>query len=78
LEQAVMVSLGRHQKKEIAEAIRRAEAAGLRLERTGRNHTWGRLSCEKCKAERAIPSTPTNAGRMAVKIDRFTQKHLHR
>lgn len=73
-----MVTSGRHQKKEIAEAIRRAEAAGLRLSRIGRNHTWGRLTCVTCEAERAIPSTPTNPGRMAVKIDRFVQKHLHR
>ena len=73
-----MVSHGRHQKKEIAEAIRRAEAAGMRLDKVGRNHTWGRLTCVTCKAERVIPSTPTNPGRMAVKIDRFTQKHLHR
>jgi hypothetical protein len=77
-----VVSAGRHPKKEIADALRRAEQAGLKIHEIHRGHRWGEVTCERCRAEgadasRDVWSTPRNAGNHAKQIDRFTRSHLH-
>jgi hypothetical protein len=72
-----MVSAGRHPKKEIAEAIRRAEDAGLAVQEIHKGHRWGEVRCELCSAHRAVYSTPRDPGTHAKQIDRFTAQHIH-
>lgn len=72
-----MVSRERHQKNEIAGALRRAQDAGLVVAEMRNGHRWGTVSCESCGADRQVFSTPQNAGAHAKQIDRFTAKHAH-
>ena len=72
-----MVSAGRHAKKEIAEAIRRAEDVGLVVREIHKGHRWGEVRCEPCSAQRAVYSTPRDPGTHAKQIDRFTAQHTH-
>lgn len=72
-----MVSAGRHPKKEIAEALRRAESAGLVVVEIHRGHRWGEVRCEPCQAKRAVFSTPRDAATHAKQIDRFAAQHSH-
>lgn len=43
-----MVSAGRHQKKEIADALKRAREAGLDVNEIHRGHRWGEVLCATC------------------------------
>jgi hypothetical protein len=72
-----MVSSGRHPKKEIADALKRAEAAGLVILEIHRGHRWGEVRCEPCDAGRAVYSTPRDPATHAKQIDRFTAQHTH-
>ena len=72
-----MVSARRHPKKEIAEALKRAEVAGLVVDEIHRGHRWGEVRCEPCRAKRAVFSTPRDPATHAKQIDRFTAQHIH-
>jgi hypothetical protein len=72
-----MVSAGRHPKKEIADALKRARAAGLEVNEIHRGHRWGEVGCASCPASRDVYSTPRNPGTHAKQIDRFTLDHSH-
>jgi hypothetical protein len=72
-----MISSGRHPKKEIADALRRAEDAGLDVRVVHRGHRWGVVTCEQCQATRDVWSTPRDPGTHAKQIDRFTSRHIH-
>lgn len=72
-----MISRGRHQRNEVADALRRAEAAGLAVKSIHRGHCWGEVICMRCQASFAIWSTPRNPGTHAKQIDRFKQRHTH-
>jgi hypothetical protein len=72
-----MVSQGRHQKKEVADALRRAEEVGLSIEYVRRNHRWAEVRCESCDSSRDVWSTPRDPGTHAKQIDRFTSNHRH-
>jgi hypothetical protein len=72
-----VVRVGRHPKKEIAEAIKRAEDAGLVVREIHRGHRWGEVRCEPCGAQRAVYSTPRDPGTHAKPIDRFAAQHTH-
>jgi hypothetical protein len=72
-----MISSGRHPKKEIADALRQAEAAGLSVREIHRGHRWGEVKCNPCQATRDVWSTPRNPGTHAKQIDRFTNNHTH-
>jgi hypothetical protein len=72
-----MVSAGRHQRKEIADALKRARAAGLDVNEIHRGHRWGEVICATCPASRDVYSTPRSPGAHAKQIDRFTQDHTH-
>ena len=73
-----MVSSGRHPKKEIADALRRAHAAGLAIDEIHRGHRWGVVVCLPCQANRDVYSTPRDPGTHAKHLDRFTTNHTHR
>jgi hypothetical protein len=70
-----MVSAGRHPKKEVAEALRRAEAAGLAVREIHRGHRWGEVLCMSCPARQAVYSTPRNPATHAKIIGWFVEKH---
>jgi hypothetical protein len=72
-----VVSWGRHPKKDVADALERAEKAGLFVKEIHRGHRWGEVTCERCNASRSIFSTPQSPGNHAKQIDRFTTKHWH-
>jgi hypothetical protein len=72
-----MVTGGRHPKKEVAEALKRAEDAGLVVREIHRGHRWGEVRCEPCEAKRAVYSTPRSPGTHAKQLDRFTAQHHH-
>jgi hypothetical protein len=72
-----MVSAGRHPKKEIADALKRARAVGLEVNEIHRGHRWGDVVCAACPASRDVYSTPRNPGTHAKQIDRFTLDHTH-
>jgi hypothetical protein len=72
-----MISRGRHPRNDIANALRRAEEAGLEITVIHRGHRWGEVICVRCQAGLGIWSTPRNAGTHAKQIDRFTQNHTH-
>lgn len=71
-----MISSGRHPKKEIADALHRAEQADLDVEEIHRGHRWGEVTCVPCSARFAVWSTPRDAG-THEQIDRFTARHTH-
>ncbi|MFE7131348.1 hypothetical protein ACFVIM_10845 [Streptomyces sp. NPDC057638] len=65
----------RHQKKDVEAALKRAEAAGLKVTRTGNGHTWGYLLCCPCSKTVGVSCTPQSPGEEAKMIDRFTWRH---
>jgi hypothetical protein len=72
-----MVSRGRHPKKEVAEALRRAQDVGLSIVEIHRGHRWGEVRCLPCEASRDVWSTPRDPGTHAKQIDRFAARHMH-
>ena len=72
-----MVSSGRHPKKEIADALGRAKAAGLVVLEIHRGHRWGEVRCETCQEAHDVWSTPSSPGTHAKQIDRFMITHSH-
>ncbi|RLP97305.1 hypothetical protein EAD96_30055 [Micromonospora sp. BL1] len=71
------MSRGRHPKKEISDALRRAEDAGLVVDEIHRGHRWGKVDCLPCSASRSVWATPQDAGTHAKQIERFTRNHTH-
>ncbi|GIG57282.1 hypothetical protein Lfu02_16540 [Longispora fulva] len=72
-----MVSAGRHPKKDIAEALRRARDLGLRIDEIHRGHRWGQVVCDNCGDKFAIFSTPQDPGSHAKRLDGFVRGHDH-
>ncbi|MFB6391633.1 hypothetical protein [Polymorphospora lycopeni] len=72
-----MISSGRHPKKEIADALRRADGAGLLVKQIHRGHRWGEVICTYCQARRSVWTTPRDPGTHAKQIDRFALDHRH-
>jgi hypothetical protein len=72
-----MVSAGRHPKKEVAEALKRAGAAGLTVREIHRGHRWGEVACVLCPDRRAVHSTPRDPGNHANQLDWFVRKYTH-
>ncbi len=70
-----MISRGRHPKKEVADALQRANAAGLLVIPIHRAHRWGEMKCEPCKASWGVWTSPRNPGTHAKQIDRFVTEH---
>jgi hypothetical protein len=70
---------GRHPKKEIEAALRRAEVKGFTaIDRRGH---WGVIYCPGWGADRCKPfgvySTPRNPGDHAKRIDKYVDKCPH-
>ncbi|GAB3802837.1 hypothetical protein GCM10027605_23480 [Micromonospora zhanjiangensis] len=72
-----MVSSGRHQNKDIAAALRRAELGGLVVTEVHKGHRWGEIRCRRCPATQSVWSTPRVPATHAKQIDRFTRNHTH-
>ncbi|GAA2220722.1 hypothetical protein GCM10010232_00630 [Streptomyces amakusaensis] len=56
-------------------ALRRAEAAGLKVIHTGKGHRWGCVVCCPCNDKYTVVCTPQNPSEEAKDIDRFTRRH---
>ncbi|MFE9659955.1 hypothetical protein [Streptomyces sp. NPDC005955] len=67
----------RHQKKDVEAALKRAEAVGLKVTRTGKGHRWGYLICCPCSVRHTVACTPQNPTEEANGIDRFTRRHAN-
>ncbi|MFE7131353.1 hypothetical protein ACFVIM_10870 [Streptomyces sp. NPDC057638] len=67
----------RHQKKDVEAALKRAEAAGLKVTHDRNGHNWGWVVCCPCSADIAVYCTPRNTGNTARDIDRFTRRHTN-
>ncbi|WP_445399664.1 hypothetical protein ACSMX9_02675 [Streptomyces sp. LE64] len=65
----------RHQKKDVEAALKRAEAAGLKVTHDRNGHRWGWLICCPCNGRYVVSSTPRNSGTEAKKIDGFINVH---
>ncbi|MEO3978501.1 hypothetical protein [Streptomyces sp. CAU 1734] len=65
----------RHQKKDIEAALKRAEAAGLKVTHAKNRHNWGFVLCCPCSKRYTVHCTPQNTGDEANKIDAFTRNH---
>ncbi|MFI5621676.1 hypothetical protein [Streptomyces sp. NPDC051567] len=65
----------RHQKKDVEAALKRAEAAGLKVTHDKNRHRWGWVICCPCKDDITINSTPRVAGDEAKRVDEFTRRH---
>ncbi|EDY47828.1 hypothetical protein CRV15_31485 (plasmid) [Streptomyces clavuligerus] len=65
----------RHQKKDIESALKRAEAAGLKVTRDKGKHRWGFVICCPCNKNHVVYCTPQSAGDEGNKIDNFTNRH---
>ncbi|MEU0985340.1 hypothetical protein [Streptomyces sp. NPDC005953] len=65
----------RHQKKDVEAALKRAEAAGLKVTRTGSGHRWGYVLCCPCNQRRTVSCTPQNPSEEARYIDGFVRQH---
>ena len=72
-----MISKGRHQKKEVADALADAERVGLTVVERHAGHRWGEVSCGRCDSSRAVWSTPRNLSVHAKQIQRFVARHTH-
>ena len=73
----MMISKGRHPKKDIQQALAAAVDAGLILDRDKNGHRWAWLRCGKCGERQAIWSTPANPKNFAKKIETFADQHTH-
>ncbi|MFI1867661.1 hypothetical protein [Streptomyces jumonjinensis] len=67
----------RHQKKDVEAALKRAEAAGLKVIHTGKGHRWGCIICCPCNRRYPVACTPQNPSEEARDIDRFTRRHAN-
>ncbi|MFI5621508.1 hypothetical protein [Streptomyces sp. NPDC051567] len=56
-------------------ALKRAEAAGLKVTHDKNRHRWGWVLCCPCSKTHTVHGTPRNTGDEAKKIDGFTDKH---
>ncbi|MER6913810.1 hypothetical protein ABT354_19245 [Streptomyces sp. NPDC000594] len=65
----------RHQKKDVEAALRRAEAAGLKVTHDKNRHRWGWVICCPCTKRHRVHCTPQNQGREARSIDDFVKDH---
>ncbi|MER5490902.1 hypothetical protein ACSMX9_02685 [Streptomyces sp. LE64] len=65
----------RHQKKDVEAALKRAEAAGLKVTHDKNRHHWGYVLCCPCSRSVTVHCTPKDTGTMAKRIDEFTQRH---
>jgi len=70
-----MVSKGRHQKKEIADALSRLDANLFAVEPVHRGHRWGQVVCLVCGEDFTVWSTPTRPHDDAQRIDAFAAHH---
>ncbi|AXU13990.1 hypothetical protein [Streptomyces clavuligerus] len=65
----------KHQKKDVEAALKRAEAAGLKVTHDRNRHRWGWLICCPCSGRQEVSCTPKSAGGEAKRIDGFINKH---
>ncbi|MFE7135810.1 hypothetical protein ACFVIM_33665 [Streptomyces sp. NPDC057638] len=65
----------RHQKKDVEAALKRAEAAGLKVTHDRNRHRWGWVICCPCNKSQTVYSTPRNTGDEANRIDLFIANH---
>ncbi|MEV3873767.1 hypothetical protein [Streptomyces sp. NPDC049906] len=65
----------RHQKKDVEAALKRAEAAGLKVTHDKNRHRWGWVVCCPCNEDVTVYSTPRSQGDEAKKINDFTRRH---
>ncbi|WP_327378955.1 hypothetical protein [Streptomyces sp. NBC_01216] len=72
-----MVSKGRHQNSDVANALDRAKRAGCTVTPDKNGHRWGWVVCCSCGARLPVSGTPKNPGNEAKKIDRFVRDHQH-
>ena len=71
-----LVSLGRHPKKPIADALKAVAREGLEVVEIHRGHRWGALVWV-CGADLALHSTPRVPEDTARRVGRFDLKHRH-
>ncbi|GLF97308.1 hypothetical protein [Streptomyces yaizuensis] len=65
----------RHQKKDVEAALKRAEAAGLKVRHDKNKHRWGWVLCCPCNDQTVVYCTPRNTGDEAKKINEFVRNH---
>ncbi|MFE7131350.1 hypothetical protein ACFVIM_10855 [Streptomyces sp. NPDC057638] len=65
----------RHQKKDVEAALKRAEAAGLKVKHEKKKHIWGYVICCPCREWVGVTCTPQNPGEEAKKVDGFIKRH---
>lgn len=65
----------RHQKKDVEAALKRAEAAGLKVTHDKNRHRWGWVLCCPCNERHRVSCTPKSQGDEANKIDEFIRDH---
>ncbi|MCX4681302.1 hypothetical protein OG413_45175 [Streptomyces sp. NBC_01433] len=65
----------RHPKSDIEAALRKAEAAGLKVKRDQNGHRWGYVICCPCNDDLKVWCTPKNTGTEARKVNEFTRRH---
>ncbi|MER6913151.1 hypothetical protein ABT354_15895 [Streptomyces sp. NPDC000594] len=65
----------RHQKKDVEAALKRAEAAGLKVTHDKSRHRWGWVICCPCSRSELVYCTPRSTGDMANRINQFTERH---
>ncbi|WP_329022868.1 hypothetical protein [Streptomyces sp. NBC_00690] len=65
----------RHQKKDVEAALKRAEAAGLKVTHDKNRHRWGWVICCPCAMKFRVHCTPQSQGSEAKKIDGFIKDH---
>ncbi|MGX2994555.1 hypothetical protein JNUCC64_09690 [Streptomyces sp. JNUCC 64] len=70
-----MASGDRHQKKDVEAALKRAEAAGLKVTHKKSGHTWGYVVCCPCDDRLGISCTPRSTGTEAKRIYEFVREH---
>jgi hypothetical protein len=72
-----LVRRSRHPKKEVEQALSRAEQARLNVQQnTKRGHKWGDVGCQdKNHARKSVWSTPRNPGNHAKDINKYTDRH---
>ncbi|MGP4015505.1 hypothetical protein [Saccharopolyspora sp. 5N708] len=70
-----MISSGRHPKKPIADAIKRAEADGFIVRERHKGHRWGVIICVQCKGRISVWCAPRVPENDAAKINKFRDRH---